>query len=68
MYDENGVPRPVTRADFAVVFAGFIHNLASSFHALTDDLLQIAIYHATRESKLSQAWEQFTQDLETMEE
>jgi len=68
MYDDDGVPRSVTLADFGVVVAGFVHNLASSVHAFTDDLLQIATYHATRQNKVSQVWEQFAQDLETMED
>lgn len=67
-YEEDEVPRSVTPADFGVAFASFAHNLASSIHSLTDDLLQIALYHATRKNKVSQVWEQFAQDLEKMED
>ena len=67
-YEEDEVPRSVTPADFGVAFASFAHNLASSIHSFTDDLLQIALYHATRKNKVSQVWEQFAQDLEKMED
>ena len=62
------VPRSVTRADFAVVFAGLFHNIASSVHAFTEDLLEIATYNAFRQNKINNVWEQFTNDLEKMED
>lgn len=67
-FEENEVPRSVTPADFGVAFASLAHNLASSIHSFTDDLLQIALYHATRKNRVSEVWEQFAQDLEKMED
>lgn len=67
-YDEDQVPRSVSPADFGVAFASLAHNLASSLHSFTDDILQIALYHSSRKNKVSEVWEQFAQDLEKMEE
>mgnify|MGYP007071583152 CR=1 FL=1 len=67
-YEENEVPRSVTPADFGVAFASLAHNLASSLHSFADDILHIAMYHATRKSRVSEVWEQFAQDLEKMED
>ncbi len=70
MYDPGteDVPRSVTPADFLVVAAGLLHNLASSIHAFTEDLMELATYNAVRQNKIKSVWEQFTNDLETMEE
>ena len=67
-YEEDQVPRSVSPADFGVAFASLAHNLASSLHSFTDDILQIALYHSSRNNKVSEVWEQFAQDLEKMED
>jgi hypothetical protein len=67
-YQDNEVPRSVTPADFGLAFASFLHNIASSLHSLTEDVLEIALYHASRTSKVSQVWKDFAQDLEKMED
>lgn len=67
-YDENEVPRSVSPADFGVALAGLAHNIASSIHSFTEDILQIALYHSSRQNKVSEVWGQFTQDLEKMED
>ena len=64
----NYVPRSIRLADVLVVFAGFFHNLITAFHVLTDELLELATYNAIRKTEVNQAWEQFTTDLETMED
>jgi len=70
MYDpgSDDVPRSVTPADFLVVGAGLLHNIASSIHAFTEDLMELAVYNATRKTKINAVWEQFTNDLEKMED
>ena len=69
MHDNiDDVPRSVRLADILVVFSGLFHNLVSSFHAFSEEILELAIYNASRETKISKAWEQFTADLEKMEE
>ena len=64
----NYVPRSVRLADVFVIFAGFFHNLITAFHVLSDEILELATYNAIRKTEVNQAWEQFTQDLETMED
>jgi hypothetical protein len=66
--DEEFIPRPVRRSDFTVIFAGLIHNLASSFHTFTEEILEISIYHANQKTKTMQAWEDMSQDLEKIQE
>ena len=66
--DNNKVRRPVRPTDFLVVFAGFVHNIAQVFDVLTGELMDLAIYHAKRTSEVEQVWEEFTNDLETIEE
>jgi hypothetical protein len=34
----------------------------------TEEIMEIAIYNANRNSKVNKAWEQFANDLETIEE
>ena len=65
---QDYVPRPIRLADFLVVLAGFIHNITAAIHTLTDEILEIATYNAIRENQVNEAWEQFTEDLETMED
>ena len=64
----NYVPRSIRLADVFVVLAGFFHNIVTAFHVLTDEILELATYNAIRKTEVNQAWEQFTQDLETMED
>lgn len=70
MYDPGteDVPRSVTPADFFVVATGFLHNIASSVHALTEDLMELAMYNAIRQNKVKSIWAEFTNDLEKMED
>ena len=64
----NYVPRSIRLADVFVVFAGFFHNIMTAFHVFSDEILELATYNAIRKTEVSQAWEDFTQDLETMED
>ena len=69
MFDkEDEVPRSVHLADFLVVFSSLFHNLISSFHAFSEELMELALYNANRQTRVSKVWEQFTQNLEKMEE
>ena len=64
----NYVPRSIRLADVFVVFAGFFHNIMTAFHVFSDEILELATYNAIRKTEVNQAWEQFTTDLETMED
>ena len=66
--DDDNVPRSVRLADILVVFSALLHNIVSSFQAFTEELLELSVYNANRETKVSKAWQQFTQDLEKMED
>ncbi len=44
------------------------YNIASSVSTFTEEIMEIAIYNANRNSKVNKAWEQFTNDLETIQE
>ena len=68
MDNKDNVRRPVRLADFFVVGAGFLHNIASSFDVLTEELMELAIYNANRETELNNIWEKFSSDLETIQE
>ena len=66
--EQDNVPRSITLADFLVVITSFFVNIIRSFEALATDILDVAIYNANRKTKVSRAWEQFTSDLEKMED
>jgi hypothetical protein len=66
--NNNDVPRPVHFADFLVTISGLVHNIASSVSTFTEEIMEIAIYNANRNSKVGKAWEQFANDLETIQE
>ena len=62
------IPRSIRLADTFVVLAGFFHNIVSAFHILAEEILDLATYNAIRKSQVNKAWEEFTVDLETMED
>ena len=66
--EEDYVPRSVTPADFLVVLSGFFVNITRAIEMLASELLDLAVYNANRTTKVSRVWEQFTQDLEKMED
>jgi hypothetical protein len=40
----------------------------SAIHVFAEELLDLATYNAIRKTQVNKAWEQFTQDLEKMED
>lgn len=69
MDDNNSkVPRSVHFADFLVVLAGLVHNISSSIHTATEELMEIAVYNANRNSEVNKVWEKFSNDLEKIQE
>lgn len=64
--EEDRVRRPVRLADFLVIGAGFIHNLTSALDVLTEELMQLSIYNANRETQINNVWEKFSVDLESI--
>ena len=66
--DKDYVPRSVTFADFLVVISGFAVNIIRALEMLASEILDLAVYNANRKTKVSKVWEQFTSDLEKMED
>lgn len=66
--DNNKVPRPVRSADLVVVLAELAYNLSQVVETFFGSLLELSVYRANRETELSKAWQDFTQDLETIQE
>ena len=66
--DKDYVPRSVTFADFLVVISGFAVNIIRAVEMLASEILDLAVYNANRKTKVSRVWEQFTSDLEKMED
>lgn len=65
---DNKVRRPVHFADFLVIGAEFAYNMMQVVTAATEDLLELSIYNANRTTELNKVWEDFAQDLETIQE
>jgi len=55
-------------ADFLVIGAGFLHNLTSALDVLTEELMQLSIYNANRETELNNVWSDFSTELEKITE
>lgn len=68
MDDNELVPRSIRLSDFFVVFSGFLHNIAASVSTFTEELMEISIYHANRETKVAKATAAFSQELEKLQE
>jgi hypothetical protein len=66
--ENDNVPRSVTLADFLVVLSGFFVNVTRAIEMLASEILELAVYNANRTTKVSRVWEQFTSDLEKMED
>ena len=66
--ENDRVRRPVRLADFLVIGAGFLHNLTSALDVLTEELMQLSIYNANRETELNNVWSDFSTELEKITE
>jgi hypothetical protein len=66
--ERDYVPRSITLSDFLVVLSGFAVNIIRAVEMLASEILDLAVYNANRRTKVSRVWEQFTQDLEKMED
>jgi hypothetical protein len=65
---KDDVPRPVRPTDALVIATEFIFNLSQCFTALTESIYELSIYHSNRETKVNKIWDEFSQDLETIQE
>jgi len=65
---KDEVPRPVRPTDALVIFAEFIYNICQVITNLAESLMELSIYHSNRETKVNKIWDEFAQDLETIQE
>jgi hypothetical protein len=66
--EQDYVPRSITLADFLVVLSGLFMNITRAIEMFASEILDLAVYNANRKTKVSKVWEQFTSDLEKMED
>ena len=62
------VPRPVHPTDGLVIITEFIFNITQCISTLAESLMELSIYHSNRTTKVNRVWEDFAQDLETIQE
>lgn len=65
---KDGVPRPVRPTDALVILAEFLYNISQVVATLFESLLELSIYHSNRQTKVNKIWDDFAQDLETIQE
>lgn len=65
---QDEVPRPVRPTDALVIVAEFIYNICQVITNLAESLMELSIYHSNRETKVNKIWDDFAQDLETIQE
>jgi hypothetical protein len=68
MSKQDKVPRPVRPTDFLVILTGFMYNLVQTVEAFASEIYELSIYHANQKSATNKVWEEFSQDLETIQE
>ena len=66
--EEDSVPRSITLSDVFVIFTGLLLNIVRALEMFASEILDLAVYNANRKTKVSKVWEQFTSDLEKMED
>jgi len=68
MNSQDKLPRPVRPTDFLVILTGFLYNITQTVEAFASELYELSIYHANQKSATNKVWEEFSQDLETIQE
>ena len=68
MSKQDKVPRPVRPTDFLVIFTGFMYNIVQTVEAFASEIYELSIYHANQKTATNKVWEEFSQDLETIQE
>lgn len=65
---EDKVPRPVRPTDALVIFTEFIFNICQVVTSFAESIMELSIYHSNRETKVNKIWDDFSQDLESIQE
>ena len=68
MDDKDYVPRSVRRTDYVVIGAELVFNVLQALTCAAESLMEVAIYKANRETKISRAEDALSQDLEKLQE
>lgn len=68
MNSKDKLPRPVRPTDFLVILTGFMYNIVQTVEAFASEIYELSIYHANQKTATSKVWEEFSQDLETIQE
>lgn len=67
-HDHKDVPRPVRPTDALVILTEFLYNISQVVATLFESLMELSIYHSNRQTRLNKVWDEFAQDLETIQE
>lgn len=62
------VPRPVRPTDALVIVAELLFNISQVVATFFESLMELSIYHSNRQTKITKVWDNFAQDLETIQE
>ena len=65
---KDEVPRPVRPTDALVILTEFLYNISQVVATLFESLLELSIYHSNRQTRVNKIWDDFAQDLETIQE
>ena len=65
---KDGVPRPVRPTDLLVLITELLYNLSQVGATFFESLMELSIYHSNRQTKINKVWDEFAQDLETIQE
>jgi hypothetical protein len=62
------VPRPVRPTDALVIVTELLFNVSQVVATFFESLMELSIYHSNRQTKITKVWDNFAQDLETIQE
>ena len=62
------VPRPVRPTDALVIVTELLFNISQVVATFFESLMELSIYHSNRQTKITKVWDNFAQDLETIQE
>lgn len=68
MNNQDKLPRPVRPTDFLVILTGFMYNLVQTVEAFASEIYELSIYHANQKTATNRVWEEFSQDIEKIQE
>lgn len=62
------VPRPVRPTDALVIVTELLFNVSQVVATFFESLMELSIYHSNRQTKINKVWDNFAQDIETIQE